>query len=1024
MSDLKRQQIRTLDGEWIAAAPKTLLEAVERNDRPATPRPGSAPPAGLPDGPPLMYRVRTVVVPTCWEAGAFPKPYEGPVWFSRRFGTDDSFRHPHRVRLEFDAVSYFATVWLNGRRLGEHRGMWDPFSFDVTGLLREDNVVSVEVYKPWELFPVRESLAGFIPYVTTSFGGIWQSVRLRRLEEIEVTDLFADPRADDDGRRVLRVSGTVHRAAQPERLDGHAAVSAGIRVDVRAVAANPEGAVGDAGSRRRVASVLVRPDSHTRTAPFTIDLDAGGLPDWSPSDPQLVAVDVTARVTAETPAGDASAADHRVADDRAPTVGSIPHGAAAACSYRLFTGMRRIGIDGRLITLNDAPIYPRGVLHWLSYPESIAPAPSRETIRREIEGMQALGFTMMKLCLVVPPEAYFELADELGMMIWLELPMWLPEVNDAFRARAREEYRRILRRVRNHPSVVMYTLGCELSSEADASFLRELYDLVKDETGATLVRDNSGSAEAYGGVDLEFADYHDYHFYAEATVFTDLLDYFVPAWKPDRPLVFGEYCDSDTFRSVAEVKRVSGRDLYWSKDDPVENPKGVRWDYNVVTNEERLATLDIEIPFDEIRRRSYAKSLGYRKSIIEQTRLHPAASGYVVTNIQDTPITTSGMLDDFGRLKFDAAAFRQFNAETVIVAERDRRRIWRRGGDRPQHLDPRVFASGEKLRQNLLVAHGGLPIRGARLRWELVGSPAGLATGGSAGIPVGHGTPDDHTAAPEILARGTIDAGEIRAGKPAFVGTAECPLPSVDFPRRLHMRTALIWREAEAAAASPIAENAVEIWVLPNIPIPWDRVDVVDDRGLFGPEMSRAKTEPVAIGDVEPRSGRPLVATRWDERLPELAAAGLPLIVLLDDTTSGLTEECPFFREAIPLVHDHAIVSDLPHNGYAGTLWSGVTPERAIAVETLGNAFRGVPEPVVSRLDARTSLLSHYMSACEVPVTGSVVVRGARKSNRIVATTFALTGGVGRTPQGLRHNILGRYLLTRMIDYVDASMEQ
>lgn len=955
----------SLNGEWTVAAPDALCAAVERNEAPATPLPGSPPPDLL-DGPgPEGFRVIRATVPGCWEAGVLPKPYEGPVWYVRPFEADADLREAGSARLEFDAVSYFCTVWLNGRKLGEHRGMWDPFSFEVGGLLEGRNTLAVEVYKPWRLFPVRRSLAGFIPYVTTTFGGPWQSVRLRATGDIELRDLFVEPTLDAAGRRSFRVSGVVdvtRREAAHTGPSGTPTVRVSAHLQPHGAQSSHEPATRGNGPAGR--TVDIEPPGG-----FSIDLSSEREPDaWSPATPNLIRVEVVA------------------------TMGT------SRTTRTIVTGHRTVGAHGRKITLHDQPIYPRGVLHWLSYPDQVCPAPDRATIRREIEQMLALGYSMIKLCLVVPPESYFEIADELGMMLWLELPMWLPSVDEEYRQRAKTEYRRILRRLRNHPSIVLYTLGCELSSEADAEFLRELYDIVKDETHAALVRDNSGSAECYGGVDLEFADYHDYHFYAEAPVFTDLLDYFIPAYKSVKPLIFGEYCDSDTFRSVAEVKRRLGRDLYWSHDDPVSNPQGVRWDYNVVTNEERLASIDLDIDFEEIKRRSYARSLAYRKSIVEQTRIHETTSGYVITNIQDTPITTSGMLDDFGRLKFDPEAFRHFNAETVLALAPDKRRIWRRGGDRPQHLDSRVFAAGSELRLNLLVAHGGSPLDGGRIDWALHDWARDV------GVRVDGAT-----------AGGTIACGRMAGDAPVLAGVVDCGLPAVESPRRVRLSVEL--RAGRPETDRPVAANAFELWVLPDVGVPWDAVDVVDDRGLFADDLRRAGLAPVSFRDLDRRGDRPVVATRWHD---SLTTCGRPIVLLLDDSTSELTEEVPFFREAIALVHEHPVVSQLPHDGIAGTMWTAVTPDRALAYQAVANRFDAAARPIVSRLDARTSLLTHYATEL-VPSAGGAANQGgagAPGQPRVIVTAFALAGSFGRTPQGLRANHLGRYLLTKMIEYV------
>src|SRR3990172_8934727 len=71
-------------------------------------------------------------------------------WYRKRFvaSKDDAGR---LVRLVFDGVDYFATVWLNGEKLGEHEGCYVPFSFDVSSKLKYggENLVVVKVTCPW-----------------------------------------------------------------------------------------------------------------------------------------------------------------------------------------------------------------------------------------------------------------------------------------------------------------------------------------------------------------------------------------------------------------------------------------------------------------------------------------------------------------------------------------------------------------------------------------------------------------------------------------------------------------------------------------------------------------------------------------------------------------------------------------------------------------------------------------------------------------------------------------------------------
>ena len=72
------------------------------------------------------------------------------AWMYRRVfhAPDASYK---RARLRFEAVDYFAEVWLGGTYLGRHEGNFAPFEFDVTHLITAgDNNLTVRVSAPWD----------------------------------------------------------------------------------------------------------------------------------------------------------------------------------------------------------------------------------------------------------------------------------------------------------------------------------------------------------------------------------------------------------------------------------------------------------------------------------------------------------------------------------------------------------------------------------------------------------------------------------------------------------------------------------------------------------------------------------------------------------------------------------------------------------------------------------------------------------------------------------------------------------
>ena len=345
---------------------------------------------------------------------------------------------------------------------------------------------------------------------------------------------------------------------------------------------------------------------------------------------------------------------------------------------------RQLEAEGERLLLNGEPIHLRGVLSWGWDPKTLVPMPTDDQVRDEFRRVRELGFNMVKLCLFVPPENVFRIADEEGMLLWLELPLWLPNLSDHLREQAKIEYADIMRRVHHHPSVVIYSLGCELGSDmADAALLDALNSTVRGYTRGALVCDNSGSGEAYAGLNFDYADFNDYHFYADLHYFTPLLDLFRRDWRPARPLIFGEFCDSDDYRDPAALLE-DGERAKWRDYFGVEGNLS-RWAYSI--QEDVMAANALPFTDAQIAAISRKQSFVVRKTILERTRGRREIGGYVLTGLRDTPMSSSGVFDDSGLNKYDPAEFRLFNSDAVLLLEQGRSRRWTNGGDRPYPAD-------------------------------------------------------------------------------------------------------------------------------------------------------------------------------------------------------------------------------------------------------------------------------------------------------------------------------------------------
>lgn len=126
-----------------------------------------------------------IVVPSPWQADPRFRDHIGAAWYQREFELPAEWLEANRVIiLGFGAVDYFAEVWLNGVKVGEHEGGYLPFELDITSAARIGvNTLTVRVDDPLEIFPE-------IPHGKQSWygmlSGIWQSVWIESRAETHI----------------------------------------------------------------------------------------------------------------------------------------------------------------------------------------------------------------------------------------------------------------------------------------------------------------------------------------------------------------------------------------------------------------------------------------------------------------------------------------------------------------------------------------------------------------------------------------------------------------------------------------------------------------------------------------------------------------------------------------------------------------------------------------------------------------------------------------------------------------------
>ncbi|MEI6644791.1 MAG: sugar-binding domain-containing protein [bacterium] len=387
-----------------------------------------------------------ILVPFCIESalsGVKRKfMHDDQLWYSRTFSAP-VLTKGERLMLNFGAVDYEATVRVNGKEIGKHKGGYDAFSFDITDALKTgDNTLVVSVLDGTGDGPFgKQRVSSFdkpdgIFYTATS--GIWQTVWLEKVPESPVTSLKITPDIDQ-GTLTVIVNGK-EGAATVSVLDGGKEV------------ASQKGKAGE---------------------PIVLNIPNAKL--WSPESPFLYDLKITL-------------------------------GSDSVKSYagmrKISKGKDEKGVLRPM--LNNKPVFLAGPLDQGYWPDGIYTAPTDEALKYDIEMTKKFGFNMTRKHIKVEPARWFYWTDKLGLLVWQDMPSGIAGKDargdkDGV-PRSKEladqhelEMRTMVEQHVNSPSIIWWVVFNESWGQYDTPRLTKM---VKDMDPTRLVTGGSGWFDA------------------------------------------------------------------------------------------------------------------------------------------------------------------------------------------------------------------------------------------------------------------------------------------------------------------------------------------------------------------------------------------------------------------------------------------------------------------------------------------------------------------------------------------------
>ncbi len=488
---------------------------------------------------------RTLPVPANWYSAGYD--HQGALWYRHEFTLPE--RAPDTMTtLVFDGVDYFADVTLNGKSLTRHEGYFQRFSVDISEAVRRHNQLAVRVDSPFEdpkkVWPLHKTLVkGVLNQHDTrpggawsehgqdaNSGGIWAPVKLHLSRGATIDEVILRPdwreglespvlRAEIRYRSLAAGPATLRLLAAPDNFNGQ-----------RIQQAFPVN--------------LAKTDGQVQ--PLSVMLPMKGARLWWPvghGKPNLYRVRATLL-------------DQQGVMDTAVTR----------------TGLRKLEEqpDNKGWRINDRRLFIKGSNYIGSpWPGTM----TRSKYRRDFELVEAMNANAIRVHGHVAGRALYEVADEMGLMIWQDVPLqWGYDNSVAFADNAVRQTREMVEQFGNSPAIIVWgghnepPWNSPWMEKRFPDWNKTLNQSLTKRVGDTLAEDTSRIVHHFSAVEE--------HYWA-GWYFGTMRDLLAPA-KTGIITEFG----AQALPRLSTLKTIVPAHLMWPKSTAADDPGWTHWKYH------------------------------------------------------------------------------------------------------------------------------------------------------------------------------------------------------------------------------------------------------------------------------------------------------------------------------------------------------------------------------------------------------------------------------------------------------------
>ncbi|AFL87534.1 beta-galactosidase/beta-glucuronidase [Terriglobus roseus DSM 18391] len=361
--------------------------------------------------------------------------YRGSGWYRTKLKAANPYRDG-RTMLLFEGAAQTSEVFMGTTSVGKHIGGYNEFAVDITDALKtsKDGALAIHCSNARDLDRMPSDLSDF-----TLYGGLIRPVHLVYLPELAIESIYSVPEwhPGDTSATVsvtARLSGNTTRTASQIPFTIKLIDSSGKVVTQQKLSKN-------AGQAEFELATLTIP----------------AVQPWSPETPTLYRCEVTMGTGADT-----SVTTHRF-----------------GIRHTKFEAQGPFLLNGKRLLLRGTHRHEDGAYYAAAMPA--------DQVREEFRLIKAMGANFIRLAHYQQSRQVLDLCDELGLLVWEEVPWCRSGVGSAtFQQHGKDTLTAMIDQHRNHPSVLMWGLGNEDDwpgelngddREAIRTYMRELHEL-------------------------------------------------------------------------------------------------------------------------------------------------------------------------------------------------------------------------------------------------------------------------------------------------------------------------------------------------------------------------------------------------------------------------------------------------------------------------------------------------------------------------------------------------------------------